>query len=106
VSDRDTTPSYQIVRMYQGDHPREIIRRGLTLAEAQAWCNDPETSSETATSREARERTAQHGPWFDGYETEHPVRDDGWPTWETREVALWLDNSVETEQWVDDVAAA
>ena len=58
---------YKIVRMYfKGD--RRTIKTGLTLAEAQAHCRDPETSSKTATSREARKRTRQHGPWFDGYE--------------------------------------
>jgi hypothetical protein len=61
--------SYHIVRMYR-DHPgkRRIIRRGLTLEEARAHCNDPETSSSTATSSAARKRTRDLGPWFDGYE--------------------------------------
>jgi len=62
---------YRIVRMYQ-DHLSEnrIIKRGLTLEEAQAHCRDPETSSSTATSRKAVAETKYMGPWFDGYESE------------------------------------
>ena len=41
---------------------------GLTLEEVQAHCNDPETSSRTCTRAEGKRRTAQRGPWFDGYE--------------------------------------
>lgn len=59
---------YRIVRMYySGDRRRRIIERGLTLEEAQRHCQDPETSSKTATSRTARARTKRHGYWFDGY---------------------------------------
>jgi len=63
----DPVPTYKIVRYYQGDHPRRTIRRGLTLEEAQAHCNDPETSSSTAVGRTAKARTARLGAWFDGY---------------------------------------
>jgi len=61
--------TYKVVRFYF-DRPgyRRTIRRGLTLAEAQTHCSDPETSSSTATSAEARRRTQRLGPWFDGYE--------------------------------------
>lgn len=63
--------TYRIVRFYQRDeHPREVVARGLTLEQAQAHCNDPETSSSTATGHHARERTERMGPWFDGYEDE------------------------------------
>lgn len=58
---------FDIVRMYfRGG--RRIIARGLTLAEAQAHCSSPETSSSTATSAAARRRTARLGAWFDGYQ--------------------------------------
>lgn len=61
---------YNIVRCYFKAYPRRrIIRRNLTLEEAQAWCRNPETSSSTCTSSAGRRRTAQLGPWFDGYET-------------------------------------
>lgn len=62
-------PSYKIVRFYfKGG--RRTINTGLTLQQAQAHCNDPETSSSTATSATARRRTEKMGPWFDGYEEE------------------------------------
>ena len=98
-NDHDTTPSYRIRRFYQGDKPTETIKTGLTQAEAQAWCNDPETSSATATSAEAQERTAKHGPWFDGWEAEETGSLDGWPNWATREVALWLLNTPDAFHW-------
>lgn len=59
--------SYRIVRHYFRNGKR-VIRRGLTLEEAQAHCQDPETSSSTATGKVARARTKRVGPWFDGYE--------------------------------------
>jgi hypothetical protein len=47
--------TYKIIRFYQDDRPNKIIKRGLTLEEAQEHCNDPATS----------------GPgWFDGYNEE------------------------------------
>lgn len=59
---------YKVVRfyMYRPGYSRTIIAR-CTLAEAQAHCQDPETSSSTATSAAARRRTRRLGPWFDGY---------------------------------------
>ncbi len=57
---------YKIVRFYQNG-TRRTIKTGLTLAEAQAHCRDPETSSRTATSAAAKRRTRRFGPWFDGY---------------------------------------
>jgi hypothetical protein len=42
----------------------------LTLEEAQAHCNSPETSSSSATSVTALALTASKGPWFDGYDGE------------------------------------
>ena len=63
--------TYRIVRLYKdADIRRRVIARGLTLDEARAHCSDPETSSSTATTPEAKARTAKLGPWFDGYESE------------------------------------
>ena len=64
--------TYRIVRFYRDNDEldRTVVARGLTLEQAQAHCDDPETSSRTATSPEAVDRTKRHGPWFDGYEEE------------------------------------
>lgn len=62
--------TFTITRMYRDGHPPETIKTGLTLEEAQAHCRHPETSSTTATSPDAIRRTEEHGPWFDGYESE------------------------------------
>jgi len=63
--------SYRIVRMYQNPSIRsKVIKRGLTLEQAQSHCRDPETSSRTATSPDANAESIAYGPWFDGYEEE------------------------------------
>ena len=59
---------YKIVRGFLHDRKTRVIKKGLTLKEAQAHCSDPETSSRTAKSAKARRYTEIHGPWFDGYE--------------------------------------
>lgn len=67
--------SYSIVRFYQ-DSKRDtvVLETGLTLEEAQAHCQDPETSSKTATRLEAISHTRECGPWFDGYREENRPR--------------------------------
>lgn len=62
--------SYRIVRMYESGRRSQVLARGMTLEEAQAWCRDPETSSSTATSAAAKRRTARNGRWFDGFTKE------------------------------------
>ncbi len=63
------TDQYKIIRHYQRGHFRHrVIETRLTLEQAQEHCRNPETSSRTATSYRARERTRRCGPWFDGYE--------------------------------------
>jgi len=64
---REELGFYNVVRMYAWSNKR-IIKRGLTLAEAQAHCKDPETSSSTCTKSAGKTRTRRMGPWFDGYE--------------------------------------
>jgi len=60
---------YKIVRCYL-NHPSKVIKRGVTLEEAQKHCGDPETSSSTCTKPELKEITERMGPWFDGYDEE------------------------------------
>lgn len=49
-----TEKTYTIVR-FKFNGPSEIVKRGVTLDEAQAWCDRDDT----------------HGDgWFDGYEEE------------------------------------
>ena len=63
-----TMSTYRIVRKYQrSDVADETIDEDLTLEEAQAHCNDPETSSKTCRGREGLERTERFGAWFDSY---------------------------------------
>lgn len=64
-----THRTYRIVRHYFRNGHRTIAT-GLSLKWAQAHCQNPETSSNTATSGAAKARTRRHGPWFDGYEEE------------------------------------
>lgn len=60
---------YYIVRFYKDRVPnRRIIRRGLTLKQAQEHCADPETSSSTCKGKVGRARTRRVGEWFDGYD--------------------------------------
>ena len=58
---------YKIVRMFFEGYPDQIIKRGLTLEAARAWCRDPETSSSTAKSKHAQRRLEKYGEWFDGF---------------------------------------
>ena len=61
---------FYVVRFYQNPtiHSR-VLETGLTLAEAQAHCSDPESSSSTATGAKARRITRRVGEWFDGYDS-------------------------------------
>ena len=61
---------YKIVRSYLNDHPSIVIKRGLTLKEAQAHCKDTETSSKTCTKLDLIAHTQLKGEWFDGYDKE------------------------------------
>ena len=58
--------TYKIIRSYFNGSTR-TIKKGLTLEDAQAHCRNRETSSRTATSSAAKQRTKLRGPWFDGY---------------------------------------
>lgn len=68
--------TYKIVRFYQNGRPARVMRRGLTLKQAQDHCNDPETSSETKkTACNGNDKAIarwheQQKHWFDGYTEE------------------------------------
>ena len=52
--EKGSMTTYKIIRFrFEGNN--RVIKRGLTLDEAQAHCNDPSTSGEG---------------WFDGYDEE------------------------------------
>lgn len=59
---------YKIIRFYRDKMSKRVIERGLTLEQAQAHCQDPQSSSRTAKGRDAYTRRV--GAWFDGYERE------------------------------------
>lgn len=60
--------TYKIVRFYGSRGGQRVIARGLTLEQAQAHCQDPETSSNTCTKAEGKARTRRLGHWFDGFQ--------------------------------------
>lgn len=54
----DDTKTYEIRRFYAEDgKPYKVMNTGLTLEEAQEWCNDPQSSNSVEG-------------WFDGYTEE------------------------------------
>ena len=59
---------YKIVRHFFKGRRKRTIKTGLTLEQAQAHCQNPETSSKTCKTARMVRYTAQNGPWFDGYE--------------------------------------
>lgn len=101
----DTSQSYKIIRFYRDGHPAEVLRDGVTLEEAREHCRNPETSSSTATSQEAAERTRQYGEWFDGYEASESRTVDGWTNHATREAFLWTSASEENQAWYESMAS-
>lgn len=60
---------YKIVRSFLKGESK-VMKRGLTLKEAQEHCKDPETSHSTCTKPDLKEYTMRVGPWFDGYDKE------------------------------------
>jgi hypothetical protein len=55
------TMTYKIIRFFRRSGRRRIIRTGLSLDEAQAWCSRPDTQRVTAKGEVV---------WFDGYTDE------------------------------------
>ena len=59
---------YEIIRMYfRDDIKNKVIKRNLSLKEAQEHCSSKETSSSTCMLPKNRKHTARCGAWFDGY---------------------------------------
>ena len=59
--------NYRIVRLFRDSGRNYTIARNLTLNEAQAHCQNPNSSSRTATDKTGKARTRKCGPWFDAY---------------------------------------
>ena len=55
---------YNVERLYF-EGGKSVLRRGLTLDEAQAHCQDPETSSSTCSAAKAASVGSKQ--WFDCY---------------------------------------
>jgi hypothetical protein len=63
-----TMATYTVYRKFFNDDVDTVtVETGLTLEEARAHCNDPETSSRTCKDPENVARTEEYGPWFDCY---------------------------------------
>lgn len=67
---------YKVVRYYQNNRKPKVLKTNLTLEKAQEWCNDPETSSRTASQANGgcaddekmiKRWDAANKHWFDGY---------------------------------------
>jgi hypothetical protein len=62
---------YKVQRLYfRRPGVRRTLKTGLTLAQAQAHCSDPETSSRSCRYARNVKRTEQVGEWFDSYTQE------------------------------------
>lgn len=57
--------SYKIVRKFKESGRSYTIDRNMDLDDAKAWCNSPDSSSSTCTTKAGIRRTATKGPWFD-----------------------------------------
>lgn len=62
--------TYKIVRRFFNTNRKRVVAKNLTLDQAQAWCQNPQTSSSTCTDKAGKARTKRHGRWFDGYTEE------------------------------------
>lgn len=63
--------TYKITRFFKSSKPSaKIIKKGLTIEQAQQWCKDPESSSITCKQILNVVDTEERGNWFDGYDKE------------------------------------
>ncbi len=63
----ERTEMYKIVRNYHKGGKR-TIKANVSLAEAQAHCQNPESSSYTCNSAASKRITKAKGVWFDSYD--------------------------------------
>lgn len=59
---------YKIIR-FRFEGSNRVIKRGLTLEQAQAHCQRPDTR-QAVTKVHQDGSTTEHVKWFDGYESE------------------------------------
>jgi hypothetical protein len=60
--------SYQVVRRYEREGmPERVMKRGVSLEEAEAYCAGPEANSSTCTEPGLMALTRQFGPWAETY---------------------------------------
>ena len=63
--------TYRVVRIYERTIvPNRIVRRGMSLEEAVAHCEDPKSNSRTAKGKHQTVRTKKYGHWHDAYAKE------------------------------------
>lgn len=64
-----TETLYRVVRRFEDEKKKSrVVKRDLTLQEAQQHCASKETSSATAQQSRMRRYTQRNGGWFDSYE--------------------------------------
>ena len=68
--------TYKIVRTFDRPRYRLVVRRGLTLKQAEDHLKLSISSSETDHSRSGRRLFEKRGHWIDAYEPETPT-----PSW-------------------------
>lgn len=70
ISEDEDDVKYKIVRIFDRPRHRRVIRRGLTLAQAQEHLKRDSANSHTDLSSFGRRLFAKRGQWIDTYEPE------------------------------------
>lgn len=58
---------YKVIRHFFNSNRKLTVKTNLTLEQAQAHCQNSQTSSSTCTDKNGKERTKRYGKWFDCY---------------------------------------
>ncbi len=82
---------HRTIRFFQNGI-KKVLAINLTFDQAQAHCQDAETSSRTCTSPEGKALTETYGDWFDGYQ-EYSDRDGVDPMTYYAHLRPWLNKS-------------